>query len=192
MLNVGRANWRQQIPALFIAVAAMNFSRLLCGLLIDLSQVIMFTFVNAILDIGAGNFAQLLGLTNVGTLNFGDGSLGALGSAAFSGGAALGAAVLQLALMLAIFAVLICLAIAFLWRIVILWVLVILSPIAFFFRFAPDVVDVGFGKGGDWWGKFTGALVMLQIVLGSMESFKVNVTPTPFPDTDDRPVQPSN
>lgn len=162
MLNVGRANWRQQIPALFIAVAAMNFSRLLCGLLIDLSQVIMFTFVNAILDIGAGNFAQLLGLTNVGNLNFSEGA----GSPVLSGGAALGSAVLQLALMMAVFAVLVCLAIAFLWRIVILWVLVILSPIAFFFRFAPDVIDIGFGKGGDWWGKFTGALVM-----GPMLSF---------------------
>jgi hypothetical protein len=131
-------------------------------LFIDLSQVIMFTFVNAILDIGAGNFAQLLGITGTGNLDFGDGNV----AAAFTGGTALASIVIQLGLMIAILAVMVCLAIAFLWRIVILWVLVILSPIAFFFRFAPDVIDFGFGKGGDWWSKFTGALVM-----GPMLSF---------------------
>lgn len=155
-----KANWTQQLPRLFIAVVLVNFSRTICGFLIDISQVIMFTFVNAILDIAAGNFAQLLGIIDFGELdsdfidavNASDEGLDAMSY--------LIGAVIQLALYLSIFGVMTLLAIAFIWRIVILWVLVIMSPIAFLMVGVKDLFGKAGGTYTEWWGMFTSALIM--------------------------------
>lgn len=160
IIGAPKANWTQQLPRLFIAVVLVNFSRTICGFLIDISQVIMFTFVNAILDIAAGNFAQMLGLVDFGELDsefiakVNDKSEGLDGMAYLVG------SVIQLALYLSIFGVMVLLAIAFIWRIVILWVLVIMSPIAFLMVGVKDLFGKAGSTYGEWWGKFTAALTM--------------------------------
>jgi hypothetical protein len=159
ILGVHGSHWQQQIPQLFIAVIMVNFSRTICGLAIDVSQVIMFTFVNALLDIAAGNFAQLLGLTSFGKLDpETTQKLANAGKSVTDAGHLLAAAFLQIPLYGSILAIMFLLAAAFLWRIVILWILVILSPLAFFLQGIQGIVPVG--GAGDWMGKFTAALVM--------------------------------
>ena len=69
IVGSSKANWTQQLPRLFIAVVLVNFSRTICGFLIDISQIVMMTFFNAIIDIAAGNFAQLLALQSFGEFN---------------------------------------------------------------------------------------------------------------------------
>lgn len=158
-----RAHWEQQLPQLFIAVVFMNFSRTICGILIDISQVIMFTFVNALLDIAAGNFAQLFQLPDFGKYN-----LAAVESALKNGTSVAEPfkqfmeAFLQVPLYMSIFAILFLLAIAFLYRIVVLWVLVILSPLAFFLGGIKGIFQ--HADAGKWWKQFTGALLMGPIL----------------------------
>ncbi len=159
ILGMHGAHWQQQIPQLFIAVVMVNFSRTICGLAIDISQVIMFTFVNALLDIAAGNFAQLFQLPSFGKFSASalqqvSGNGESLSTAATS----LAGAFLQIPLYGSILAVMFLLAGAFLWRIVILWILVILSPLAFFLQGVKGIIPVE--GAGDWMGKFTAALVM--------------------------------
>ena len=159
ILGLHGSNWQQQIPQLFIAVVMVNFSRTICGLAIDVSQVIMFTFVNALLDIAAGNFAQLFQLTSFG--KFDPERVRLLGNSGESVSnmvANLTGAFLQIPLYGSILAIMFLLAGAFLWRIVILWILVILSPLAFFLQGIKGILPVE--GAGDWMGKFTGALVM--------------------------------
>lgn len=154
-----KANWEQQIPRLFIYVIAVNFSRTICGLLLDVGNVIMFQFVNAILDVGAGNFAQLLHL-NV------SGSFSDLNGEATKAFQLLASAYLQLALLLAILVVIGIMVLVFLYRIVILWVLIIMSPAAFFLGGIKDVLGQAGSAYSEWWKKFSSA-----IILGPMLTF---------------------
>ncbi|KKW30794.1 MAG: hypothetical protein UY72_C0003G0023 [Candidatus Uhrbacteria bacterium GW2011_GWD2_52_7] len=160
-----KANWTQQLPKLFIGVILVNFSRTICGLFIDVSQVVMFTFVNAIIDIAAGNFAQMLGLSQFG--EFSNEFIDKVNEAGtgIEAYAYLGSAYLQLALYLAIFAVLLLLALMYIWRIVMLWVLIIMSPIAFFLSGVGDMFKASAGYYGEWWKKFSGALIMGPLLL---------------------------
>jgi len=159
-----KAHWEQQLPQLLIAVVLMNFSRTICGIFIDVSQVIMFTFVNALLDIAAGNFAQMFSLQSFGELN------PIAIQQAIDSGKGLDyvsnfvSAFIQIPLYGSIAAILFLLALAFLYRIVLLWILVILSPMAFFMGGLKGIFSGAEKSAGDWWGKFTGALMMGPIL----------------------------
>lgn len=158
IVGYSAANWTQQLPKLFIAIVLVNFSKLICGFLIDVSQVIMFTFVNAIVSIAAGNFASMLSLNTFG--QFGSDFIDKInetgtGLEAFE---FLMGAYLQFIVMLAILGVMFLLAVAFVWRIVILWILIIMSPLAFFMIGVKDVFHAADSSYKQWWGKFTSAL----------------------------------
>ncbi len=158
IVGYSAANWTQQLPRLFIAIVLVNFSKLICGVFIDLSQVVMFTFVNAIVSIAAGNFAAMLGLSTFG--QFGADFLNRVneegtGLEAFM---YLGAAYLQFVIYLAILGVMFLLAVAFIWRIVVLWILIIMSPLAFFMIGIKDIFHTADGVFNNWKGKFVSAL----------------------------------
>ncbi len=159
IIGYSAANWTQQLPKLFIAIVLVNFSKLICGFLIDVSQVIMFTFVNAIVSIAAGNFASMLSLNTFG--QFGADFIEKInakgtGLEAFE---FLMAAYLQFVVLLGILGVIFLLAAAFVWRIVILWVLIIMSPLAFFMVGVKDVFHAAESSYKTWWSKFTSALI---------------------------------
>ncbi|MBP9828339.1 hypothetical protein KBC55_04305 [Patescibacteria group bacterium] len=161
ILGLDKSSWQQSLPRLFLAVVLVNFSRTICGLLIDFSQIVMFTFVNALIDIAAGNFAQMLGLQNYGLVSIEKvEELGGNGQSVFASANVLASSYLQLALYGAIVAVLLMLTLAFLWRIIVLWILVIMSPLAFFMNSMKGVLSFAGGVGGQWWSKFTAALTL--------------------------------
>lgn len=154
--------WEQQIPKVFLAVIAVNFSRTICVLLIDAGQVVMMTFVNALRDIAAGNFVELFQLDSFLSMSTtvlfesntgGAEAWGYLGSAYFL--------VILLGLVLATLWIL---AFVFIYRIVILWVLVIMSPLAFFLGGVKEVFGEAAGKYGDWWKQFVGAVTLGPIM----------------------------
>lgn len=158
IVGYSKANWTQQLPRLFIAIVLVNFSKLICGFLIDVSQVIMFTFVNAIVSIAAGNFASMLSMDSFGQLNadFIDKiNATGVGMGAFE---FLMGAYLQFIVMLAILGVMFLLAAAFVWRIVVLWILIIMSPMAFFLGGIKDVFGAAGKSYEEWWSKFSSAL----------------------------------
>ena len=191
IVGYSAANWTQQLPRLFIAIVLVNFSKLICGFAIDVSQVIMFTFVNAIVSIAAGNFAAMLGITK-----FGQFSADFLDRVNMEGSGIeaymyLGAAYLQFVMYLAILAVMFLLAVAFIWRIVILWVLIIMSPMAFFMIGIKDIFHTADGMFKNWQGKFVSALTfgpMLTFFLwlalaASSGSTLAQTEDFPMPDT---------
>lgn len=158
IIGYSAANWTQQLPKLFIAIVLVNFSKLICGFLIDVSQVIMFTFVNAIVSIAAGNFASMLSLNTFG--QFGSDFIEKV-NASGSGTEPfqfLIAAYLQFIVLLGILGVMFLLAVAFVWRIVVLWILIIMAPLAFFMIGVKDVFHAADSSYKQWWGKFSSAL----------------------------------
>ncbi|MCH8049597.1 hypothetical protein IH979_02705, partial [Patescibacteria group bacterium] len=131
ILGIAKASISQQLPRLFLAVIAVNFSRMFTVLMIDAGQVVMFTFVNALRDIAAGNFIGLFQINSF--MGFSpEQSFNALTQGGISAGGFLGSAYITLSLLLMVLGVLLIMAVVFIYRIVILWILVILSPVAFF------------------------------------------------------------
>lgn len=169
MLGIGggAAGAQQSLVRLFAGVVALNFSRTICIIIIDASQVVMFTFVNALRDIAAGNFAALFNLNaflEVTVDGFSD---------AFSSGGVelglesfgyLGSAYATVMLLAAVLGVMVLLAGVFVYRIVLLWILVILSPIALFFKAAGPLIPGGGGGISQWSKMFTGAVTLGPIL----------------------------
>lgn len=148
--------WQQQVPRLLIFAIVINFSKTLCGIMIDFGQVIMLTFANALREIAAGNFIQLLGLNQIYSVSQSssiitsiqkDGGQGA--SQAFDFFASGIASVL---LTLWVLATLVIMVAILLFRIIMLWVLVVIAPLAWFVGGARDIIK---SKAyDDWWDEF--------------------------------------
>jgi hypothetical protein len=159
-----RFEWRQQVPRLLIMAVVINFSRTLCGLMIDFSQVIMLTFVNALKDIAGGNFVQMLGLRDI--LEANDAS-SLFGSNAEAGAQAFDifiAGIIALLMMMIVFVALLFLVIILAYRIVLLWVLITIAPLAWFFKGAEGVVATKSNPYGKWWTRFSCALQLGPIL----------------------------
>lgn len=136
------------IVRLLIMAVVVNFSRTICGLLIDASQVVMLTFVYGFKEAAGGNFADALGITKLMQMRQ-DGT-----ATPWSVTVSLMLALLMTCIALMVVVVMtICLVV----RIVMLWLLIVLSPLAFLTRSAPG--SFAKGKYADWWKKFTAQLV---------------------------------
>lgn len=165
LVGYSKASWTTQLPQLFLAVIMVNFSKLICGVLIDMSQVVMFTFVNAIVSIAAGNFASMLSINTFGQFA---GDFLDKQNAAGDGVQAfefLMGSYLQFIVLLGILGVMFLLAVAFVWRIVMLWILIIMSPLAFFSFGVGDLFHMAHEIWGDWKKKFFGALTFGPIMV---------------------------
>jgi len=145
--------WQQQVPKLMIFALVINFSKTLCGLMIDFGQVIMLTFANAIREIVAGNFIQLLGLGEIYQVSTSSTPISeSKGFAAFDYFAA---GLMSVVLMIWVFATVVILTVILIYRVIMLWVLIVVSPLAWFMGGAG-------GQGGivssnayaQWWDRF--------------------------------------
>lgn len=140
---------KKNLPKLIIAAVLINFSKLFCGLMIDVASVVMLTFVNAFKEIGSGNIIDMLGISDV--LKYGQGatppSLSSTVAAYIFGLIYVLIATVVVASMLAMLVM----------RIVMIWIYVVLSPAAFFLQAVP-------GKGqqyaSQWWSKWSSNLIV--------------------------------
>lgn len=150
VLGLEEYSYKRMLPRLLIMAVVINFSKLICGLIIDFSQVVMITFVDGFSAIAAGNFLNLFSVVSFSTANA-DAVTNAVQQRADVwmnvGSLLLGAIMMLIALT--------CVAILTLmlvFRIVMLWLLVVLSPLAFFLSAFPK------GKAASayakWWELF--------------------------------------
>ena len=156
MFGISKTNWKQQVPRLLVAAVAVNFSRLIVGLFIDIGQVFMIAFVNAIQQVGAGNFVALTQFGNIQRLS----SQGIVDPSVL-----IGAAVLALIMSTIIAMVVLAMVAVLAYRIVVLWVLIILSPLAFFLGATKDLFTDAGGQYAQWWKKLTAAITVGPVLL---------------------------
>lgn len=157
ILGIERFKWRQQVPRLLLMAIFINFSRMICGILIDFSQVFMLTFINAVKDIAGGNFIQMFGLNDImsGT---------STANTALTNSEILLSAMVALIMMLIVLVTITFMIIAFLYRIVLLWGLVTIAPLAWFTKSLDGIFSKGFDGYKQWWSKFTCSLIMGPIL----------------------------
>jgi hypothetical protein len=161
-----RFQWQQQIPRLMIFALVINFSKTLCGLMIDVGQVVMLTFANALREVAAGNFLQMLGLTDIYSLSASNSifiesaqSADAEGVKAFDWFAS---SVASVFMMLAVFVTMLMLLVILVYRVVMLWILIVISPLAWFVGGTQGLISSN--AYGQWWERFK-CLVVIGPIL---------------------------
>lgn len=154
VLRIQTYSYKNLLRKLIIMALLINFSKTICGFLIDFAQVIMLTFVNAFRNAGY-NLVEMLKLTKILQL-------------AQAGGQNVdewnitGALVIGLLLLIIACVVVVIFLLVLLIRIVYLWLLVTLSPLAFFLSSFPS----GQQYASRWWDYFT-----KQLVVGPLLAF---------------------
>jgi hypothetical protein len=147
VLNIEKYSWKKQLPRLLLMAVLINFSKLICGVVIDFAQVIMLTFVNGFRDIAGGNFGEMLGIMNM--LNIGPDSpeVSVLSLA--------GTYILAVVYVLISLVVITVILFILIMRIIMLWILVVLSPLYFLLKSTPDTESYA----GQWQKQFVDNVV---------------------------------
>lgn len=187
MFGISRVNWTQQIPRLAIAAIAINFSRLITGLFIDFGQVIMIGFVNAIAQVGAGNFLQLLKLQQINTAEAGESAINGLSN--------FGSSIMSLIMVCIMLVVVLTILAVLVYRVVVLWVLIVMSPAAFLAGAAQGILSKAGDMYGQWWGKLTAAVMIgpiltffLWLSLASVDGLTTGFNTNSNPSAEGSPI----
>ncbi|MFC1663251.1 hypothetical protein ACFL04_03775 [Patescibacteria group bacterium] len=175
ILKIENYRYNRLLGRLIIMAVLVNFSRMIAGLFIDFTQVIMLTFVSAFKDVAAGNIADGLGLTELLRLRESSGSV--------SSGEVLTALILAVAMLLIALIVVGINVIVLIMRVLALWLLVILSPFAYLFRTFPATERYA----QRWWTEFgkyatTGPVLAFFLWL-TFSLMSLNASTQPFVGT---------
>lgn len=150
VLGLEEYSYKRMLPRLLIMAVVINFSKLICGLMIDFSQVVMITFVDGFSAIAAGNFLTLFKVTHFLTPDATSVQAAVNNrSSLWANVASMGLAAIMMLISVAVVAIL---TLMLVFRIVMLWLLVVMSPLAFFLSAFPK------GKAASayakWWELF--------------------------------------
>ncbi len=145
---------KKTLPKLLIMAILINFSKTICGLIIDFSQVIMLTFVSGFAVHGAGNFIEMFQTNKIASIWTGADNVNswAVVVGIITGVFALLVTNIVVAIMLFVLVM----------RVVMLWIYVILSPLAFLLSAFP----AGAKYAQQWWGEFS-----KQVIVGPILAF---------------------
>lgn len=136
------------LPKLIIAAVIINFSKTICWLMIDASQVIMLTFANGFTG-ASSNFVSFFGLEKLNQISTCPG-------AQVSDWSIFGATFLAFIVVVLVAIIMIMLIAILVMRIVMFWTLIILSPFAFMCSVLPQTQKYA----SQWWGEFGKYLVV--------------------------------
>jgi len=147
ILHLEEYNYKKWLPKLILMAVLINFSKTICGILIDVTQVAMLTFVNAFKDIGGGNATDMLGIQDIVTLAASD---------AGEASAVVGAYVLGVIYLIVAIVVIVTMMMMLAMRLVMIWIYVVLSPAAYLLAAFPG----GQKYSSQWWSEFTKNLIV--------------------------------
>ena len=147
ILRIESYKYQRLLPQLIIMAVLINFSKLIAGFLIDVSQVVLLTFVNAFKDTASGNFVNVFQLKEM--LGFIDPSAPEK-TQNIDNWQKIGLPLFAIALLIVAFLVMLAMIIVFIARIIFLWILIVLSPLAYLL----SVVPMGKQYASRWWSTF--------------------------------------
>lgn len=153
ILEIEKYQWKQMLPRLLLMAVLINFSRTISLLVIDVSQVVMLTFVSTF-EGAASNFTNAFGMSSA--LEF-------VAKTATNGVPAnidavqlFFSYVFALILMVIALSVIAAMTILLIGRIIMLWLLIVLSPMAYFLSTFPK----GQEYHQQWWKEFTNHVIV--------------------------------
>lgn len=153
ILRVEQYNLKTWLPKLVLMAVLINFSKLICGIFIDVAQVVMLTFVNAFKDMAGGNLTDMLGVTKI--LSFDQDN-----SEDVTGWTILGSIILALIFSIVSVVVVLTMLVMLAMRIIMIWIYVVLSPLAYLLASFPQ----GQSYSQRWWTDFSKNLIVGPIL----------------------------
>ena len=156
ILGAGGYEWKKSMGKLIFAAIFINFSNLICALIIDAAHVFTMTFLSAIINTAGGNLIQMFSfdkvfqMVNDGSLTNGDMTFELLGASALI--------ILLTGLIAYTMGAFLLVMVA---RVVVLWALIILSPLAFLMQATPR----GEKYASEWWSKFLNHVLVAPIMV---------------------------
>src|SRR3989344_3240242 len=157
ILNIEAYSYRRLLPKLVLMAVLINFSRTIAGLLIDVGQVFMLTFVNAFSAAACGNFLSALRVNDLLSLG-----VGGIFSLDVSPQAIFASYILAAIAITVTFIVLLTFVGILFFRTFTFLFLIIFSPLAFALAAWPS------GKANkyysEWWSRFTDNIIVGPIL----------------------------
>lgn len=151
ILHIEKYNYKKWLPKLILMAILINFSKTICGLLIDAAQIIMLTFVNAFKDIAGANLVDILGIKDWQSLE---------GIEKISNWEIVGAYMLAVIYVIISIIVIAAMIGMLVMRIVMIWIYVVLSPLAYLLSAFPN----GQAYASSWWSEFSKNLIIGPIL----------------------------
>lgn len=143
ILGLEQYEWKKMLVKFVLAAILVNFSRTICGLIIDAAQVVMTTFVNGVAATAGGNLIQAFSINDIMSLSNSGFKAPDPQSVFIASMVAVAFSIMMLVTM-SIFLVIL------LFRMVSLWVAIVLSPIAFVAGIIPQTQKYA----SEWWKDF--------------------------------------
>lgn len=169
-------NYKKYLFPLIYMAILINFSKMIAGFFIDVSQVIMLQFVNGFKYAAAGNLISSFGMQDLLALRKIDPQATSQMSSEI-----LVSLMLALAMLVTAVVVVGVIVVVFLLRIIALWILVMVSPIAYLAQATPG----GQSYSSMWWSTFSKYLIagpalafFLWIALAIMAINPTNISHT--------------
>ncbi|KKU25409.1 MAG: hypothetical protein UX39_C0030G0002 [Candidatus Magasanikbacteria bacterium GW2011_GWA2_46_17] len=153
VFHIEEYQYKKILGKLLIMAVLINFSKSIAGFFIDISQVVMLTFVNGFHEAAAGNFLNGFHISEMFT--FAEKEGGTAGKPVkMNQTSYLGAAALALVTIIITTIVVAVYLVVFLLRIIALWFLVIISPIAYALSAFPGDAKKYSSMWWDYFGKY--------------------------------------
>lgn len=162
ILGIESYEWRKTLPKLIIAALLVNFSNLICQLIIDVAQVFTITFLNAVAGAAGGNLIQMFNFEDIyriSTAEAGTPEQGITGN-----GIRLEwfiASVIALTFTAIAMITMFAYTVVMLMRMVVLWSLIILSPLAFVLGALPSTKAYA----DEFWKEFTNHVLVAPVMV---------------------------
>lgn len=155
ILRVESYNLKTWLPKLVIMAILINFSKLICGVIIDFAQVIMLTFLGAVKEITGGTMIELLGVSKI--LEFNESEVEGI---EVSGWTILGSVILGVIMMIVAVVVIVVMLMMIIVRMVMIWIYIVLSPLAYLLASFPQ----GKKYSERWWSDFSKNVIVGPII----------------------------
>ncbi|MEK7131521.1 MAG: hypothetical protein AAB797_02180 [Patescibacteria group bacterium] len=153
ILGLEQYEYKKLLVKLLMAAVIVNFSRIICGIIIDVAQVVMITFVNGVAATASGNLVGMFKIDKIFALTGGADGIAKEGSSFLAAVAAITFSAIMMMTMLTFLFLLMA-------RMMALWILIVLSPFAFVLNVLPQTQKYA----GQWWSEFGGNVVAGPII----------------------------
>lgn len=155
ILRVESYNLKTWLPKLVIMAILINFSKLICGVIIDFAQVIMLTFIGAVKEITGGTMIELLGVSKI--LEFNESEVEGI---EVNGWTILSSVILGVIMMIVAVVVIVVMLMMIIVRMVMIWIYIVLSPLAYLLASFPQ----GKKYSERWWSDFSKNVIVGPII----------------------------
>lgn len=156
ILGLEQYEYKKLLVKLLLAAIIVNFSRIISGIIIDVAQVVMTTFVNGIAATASGNMVKMFGVDQIFSFSQNEN----LSSQVTGNGPIFLAAVASVTFAAIMMVTMLVFLFMLMARMVTLWILIVLSPFAFVLNVLPQTQTYA----GQWWKEFGGNVVAGPII----------------------------